>query len=221
MVLEAAVHPQCRQVTMLQKIIRAKHQRRGLGQLRSADAIRKMPGDKRRAGQRPVTHGAQQHAAGPGDRPFTGTQAGSHFTGAHALEANGLILNHQVQQQVLLGAKIPHGRRPPGGQAVGIQGDAQALGQTFIVQRRHRTLQVTLQQTHLLYMVEQAPADFGRAWRRSAYQHRLADTGFKQFDALGDGRLGQPKHLRRPFKTGLFHNGGQGREQLIVEHQFS
>ena len=69
----------------------------------------KMPRNKARTRQRTVSHGAQQHAAGPRDRALTGAQAGCYFTGTHALEANGLILNHHIQQQVLLGTKIAHG----------------------------------------------------------------------------------------------------------------
>ncbi|MNP11428.1 hypothetical protein D3C76_1036140 [compost metagenome] len=121
----------------------------------------------------------------------------------------------------MLGAEHPDRTCPPGGQAVGVQGNAQALRHALLVQRRHLALQIALQQTHLLHMVEQLPADLGRAGRRGAHQHRLADPRFEQFDALGNGRLRQPQHLRGALETALFDHRREGGEQLVVEHRFS
>jgi len=180
-----------------------------------------MPGNECRAGQRPVTHGAQQHAPRPGHRAFAGANTGRHFAGAHAFETHGLVFHHQIQQQMLLGAKIPDGVGPPRSEAISVEGDAQAFRQTFFVQRRHQRLQIPLKQAHLLHMVEQAPTDFGGRWRCDTHQHRLADPRFQQFDPLGDRRLRQTQHLRGTFESGLLDHGGQGRKQFIVEHQFS
>ena len=180
-----------------------------------------MPRNKRRAGQRPITHGPQQYAARASHRALAGAETGRDFAGAHALEADGLVFDHQVHQQVVLGAKVAHRPRPPSGQAVGIQGDAQAFRQALFVQRRHQGLQIPLKQTHLLHMVEQPPTDVRRRRRRNPHQHRLADPRLQQLDALGDRRLRQPQHLGRPFETGLLDHRGQGRKQFIVEHQFS
>ena len=176
MVFETTVHAKGRQVAVLQEIIRAEHQRRRARQLVGPHASRKMPRQKGRAGQRPITHGAQQQAASTGHRTLAGTNAGRHFTGAHALEAHGLVFDHQVQQHMLFGAEVADCLGPPSGEAVGIQGNAQALRHALLVQGRHLALQVTLQQTHLLHMVEQAPTDIGGRWRRGPYQHRLADA---------------------------------------------
>ncbi|MNZ72548.1 hypothetical protein D3C78_909290 [compost metagenome] len=206
---------------MLQEIVRAEHQRRGAGQLVGLDPVREVPGDERRTGQGAIAHRPQQYAAGPGHRPLTGAHARGHFSGTHAFEADRLILHHQVEQQMLLGAKFPHGLSPPGGQAVGVEGDAQTLGQAFFVKRRHQALQIALQQAHLLHMVEQAPADLRGCRWRGPYQYRLADASFKQFDALGYRRLGQPQHLCRAFEPGLLDHSSKGGQQFIVEHQFS
>ena len=212
MVLEAAVDPKGCQVAMLQKVIRAEYQRGGFWQQPGTHPLGKMPGNERRAGQCAVAHGAQQYATGPGHRTLTGAQAGGHFTGPHPFEAHGLIFNHQVQQQVLVGTKVPHRHGPPGGQTVGVQGNAQPFGQAFIVQSRDRTLQVALKQTHLLDVVEQTPTNLGRARRCGANQHRLADACLQQLDPLGDGRLRKAQDLGRPFKTGLLYDCGKGRE---------
>ncbi|MNT54678.1 hypothetical protein D3C72_1918560 [compost metagenome] len=122
---------------------------------------------------------------------------------------------------MLLRAKLPHRLRPPGGQAVGVQGDPQAFRQALFIQRRHQALQIPFKQSHLLHVVEQPSTDFRRRWRRGPHQHRLTNSRFQQLDALGDRRLRQAQYLGRPFKTGLFDHGGQGRKQFIVEHQFS
>ena len=180
-----------------------------------------MPGNKGRAGQCTVTHGAQQYAACARHRALAGADTGCHLTGAHALEADGLVLHDQIHQQMLLRAKRPHRLRPPGGQAVGVQGDPQAFRQALFIQRRHQALQIPFKQAHLLHMVEQPSTDFRRRRRSGPHQHRLANTSFQQLDALGYRRLRQAQHLGRPFKTGLLDHGGQGREQFIVEHQFS
>ncbi|MCY1441187.1 hypothetical protein D9M71_574910 [compost metagenome] len=70
-------------------------------------------------------------------------------------------------------------------------------------------------------MVEQLATDLGRARRRGAYQHRLADPRLKQLDALGDGRLRQAQHLRCTLETTLFDHRREGGQQLVVEHRFS
>ena len=178
-------------------------------------------GSKRRAGQRAITHRPEQHTACAGHRPFTGAEARGHFTGTHAFEADGLVFDNQIEQQMLFGTEIANRFGPPCGETVGIQRNAQALRQTLLVQRGHKGLQVALKQTHLLHMVEQAPANFGRRWRRAAYQHRLADPRFEQFDPLRNRRLRQTQHLRGPFEAGLLDHGGQSRKQFVVEHQFS
>ncbi|MNS77314.1 hypothetical protein D3C72_1108940 [compost metagenome] len=206
---------------MLEEIIRAEHQRRGARQLFGAYAIREMPFDKRRAGQRAITHRPQQHAARARNRTLTGAKARGHFTGAHAFEADGLVFDNQIEQQMLFGAKISHRFGPPRGEAVGIKSDAQTFRQTLLVQRGHKGLQVTLKQTHLLHMVEQTPAYLGRRRWRAANQHRLADPRFEQFDPLRNRRLRQTQHLRGPFESGLLDHGGQSRKQFVVEHQFS
>ena len=126
-----------------------------------------------------------------------------------------------VQQQAVFGDELAHQRRPPGGQAVGIQGDAQALGRLVLGQRRHLALQVALQQAHLLHVVEQAPADLGGRRRRGAQQHRLADPRLEQFDPLRHRRLRQTKQLRRALEAALLHHRGQGGQQLVVEHKIS
>ena len=74
-------------------------------------------------------------------------------------------------------------------QAVSVEGDTQTFGHALFIQRRDLALQVTLEQAHLLHVVEQLATDIGRARWRGTHQHRLANTGLKQFDALGDGRL--------------------------------
>ncbi|MNP21785.1 hypothetical protein D3C76_1144180 [compost metagenome] len=160
-VYETAIDAEGRQVAMLQEVVRAEHQRRGPGQLIGAHALGKVPRNEGRAGQCTVTHRPEQYAARTGYRALTGTQARRDFTCAHALEADGLVLDHQIHQQVVLRAKFPHGLGPPSRQAVGIQGDPQALRQALFVQRRHQRLQIPLKQPHLLHVVEQAPADLG------------------------------------------------------------
>gem|GEM_PF-6753406 len=87
---------------------------------------------------------------------------------------------------MVLGAEITHRRRPPRRQAVGVQSNPQAFRHPAFVKRRHHALQVALQQAHLLHMGEQTAANVGRARRRGAYQHRLADARFEQFDPLRD-----------------------------------
>ena len=137
MMFKRAVDAQQRQIAMLKEIVRAEHQRRGARQLFGAHAIGKVPGDEGRAGQGAITHGAEQYAACAGHRALTGAETRSHFTGTHAFEADGLVFDDQVEQQMLLGAEIADGRGPPSGEAVGVEGDAQAIGQAFFVQRRH------------------------------------------------------------------------------------
>ena len=120
----------------------------------------------------------------------------------------------------MLGTEIPHREGPPGGQAVGVQRDAQTFGHAAFVQRRYHALQIPLQQTHLLHMVEQAPADVGRRRRRRPNQYWLADPRLKQLDALGYRRLRKTKYLGGALEAGLFDHRGQRGKQLVVEHQF-
>ncbi|MNC77977.1 hypothetical protein D3C75_1300740 [compost metagenome] len=70
-------------------------------------------------------------------------------------------------------------------------------------------------------MVEQAPANVGRARRCGPDQHGLANARFQQLDALGNRRLRQAQHLGRALETGLLDHRGQGGQQFIVEHHFS
>ncbi|MNJ65936.1 hypothetical protein D3C77_619770 [compost metagenome] len=126
-----------------------------------------------------------------------------------------------IEQHRMLGAERRDGLGPPGRQAVGIERDAQSLGQTILVQRRHLALQVTLQQTHLLHMVEQPLAQLGRPWRRAAQQYRLTDPRLEQLDALRHCRLRQAEHRGGALEAGLFDHRGQRGEQLVIEHQFS
>ncbi len=165
-----------------------------------------------------IAHGAQCLAAPAGHRARAGTDTTGHLAGAHALEADFLVLDDKVQQHMALATEVPDRLRPPGRQAVGVQRQAQALGRSAVVQRRHRLLQVALQQAHLLHMVEQALAEIGRLRPRRAHQHRLADPRLEQLDALGNRRLRQPQHLGAALETTLFHHGGQGGKQLVVEH---
>ncbi|MNN22019.1 hypothetical protein D3C81_1353620 [compost metagenome] len=218
---EAVFDTQRCQIAMLKKIIRAEHQCRRARQTPGIKAFGKVTGHERRAGQGTVTHGPQKYAARTSDRTFATTQARRHLTRPHTLETDLLILDHQVQQNLLVGAKPTDRPCPPGGQAVGVEGDAQTFGHALLVQRRHLALQIALQQPHLLYMVEQAPADIRRAGRIGAYQYRLPDPCFEQLDALRNRRLRQPQHLRRTFETGLFDDRGEGGKQFVVEHYFS
>ena len=97
-----------------------------------------MPGNKGRAGQCTITHGPQQHAARAGHRALAGADTSRHLTGAHALEADVLILDYQIQQHGCSAQNAPTAPRPPGGQAVGVQGDPQAFRQALFIQRRHQ-----------------------------------------------------------------------------------
>ncbi|MNH06094.1 hypothetical protein D3C79_654490 [compost metagenome] len=220
-VQEAILDAQRCQVAVLQEVVRAVNDRRGTSQAAGSEALRKMPRHEPGAGQRPVAHGAQRQAARAGHRPLAATQAGRHFARTHAFQAHFLVFHHQVGQHVLLCAEVAHCAGPPGSQAVGVEGDAQALRHALLVQRRHLALQVAFEQAHLLHMVEQLAADFGRAWRCGTHQHRLADPRLEQLDALGDGRLRQAQHLRRAFETALLDHRGEGGQQLVVEHRFS
>ncbi|MCY1540308.1 hypothetical protein D9M68_759400 [compost metagenome] len=202
---------------MLQQVIRAKHDARYPRQRRRGDAPGKVPGNECRTGQRTVTHGAQGLAARTGHRPVGGTYAGGDITGAHAFQTDVLILDHQFQQQPVPGAKLAHGSRPPGRQTIGIEGDAQALGHLALAQRRHLRLQVALEQTHLLHMIEQAPADLGGCRRRGTHQHRLANPRLEQLDPLRHRRLRQTQNLGRPLETGLLHHRRQGGQQFVIE----
>ncbi|MNE20233.1 hypothetical protein D3C80_1133420 [compost metagenome] len=139
---------------MLQEIIRAVHDSGGAGQAAGDKTLGEMPRHEAGAGQRPVAHGPQQQAACPGNRALTATQAGRHFAGTHAFQAHFLVLNHQVGQHVLLCAEVAHRAGPPGGQAIGVEGDTQALRHALFIQRRYLALQVAFKQAHLLHMVE-------------------------------------------------------------------
>ncbi len=217
---EAVAQAQGREVTVLQEVVRAVDHGGRAGQARDLEAARKVPGHERRTGQRAVTHRPQGQTACAGHWPFAATQARRHFAGAHAPQADVLVLHHQVQQHLLAGAEIAHCTCPPGGQAVGIQRNTQALRDALLVQCRHLTLQVALEQAHLLDMVEQLPPDLGRAWRRGAHQHRLADPRLEQFDALRHRRLRQAQHLCGPLEPTLLDDGRQCGEQFVVEHRF-
>ncbi len=59
MMLEAVLNTQQCQITMLQKIVRPVYQSCGSDERFRADAVRKVAGDERRTGQRPVAHGPQ------------------------------------------------------------------------------------------------------------------------------------------------------------------
>lgn len=127
MVGKTTFDAQAGQIKVLQQVIRAEDDSRGMSQRLRRYSIWKMPGDKRRAGHGPITHRAQQHGPRTGHRALTGAYAGRHLAGAHALEADLLILHHQIQQQTLFGTERAHRAGPPGGQAVGVKCDAQAL----------------------------------------------------------------------------------------------
>ncbi|MNZ67201.1 hypothetical protein D3C78_854390 [compost metagenome] len=222
MVDETTAHAEIGQVAVLQLVVRAEDDRRRPGQFAGAHAVGEMPGDERRAGQPAIAHRPQRHAAAAGHRARAGADATSHLAGAHALEADFLVFHHHVQQYPALGAEVAHRGSPPGRQAVGIERQAQALDRAALVQHRHPLLQVAFQQAHLLHMVEQTLAQFGRLRARRAHQHRLADPCFEQFDALGNRRLRQPQRLGAALEAALLHHGGQGSQQLVVEHnQFS
>jgi hypothetical protein len=111
---------------------------------------------------------------------------------------------------MLFSAELTHGTGPPRRQAVGIQGNPQALRQPFFVQCWYQALQITLQQPDLLDMVEQTPADLGRRWRRGAHKYGLANACLEQLDPLGNGRLRQSQDLRGTLETGLLDNSREG-----------
>ncbi len=126
-----------------------------------------------------------------------------------------------LEQYPMVGAERCHRTSPPGRQAVRVQGDAQALRQAIVVQRRHLALQVALEQAHLLHMVEQALAQRGRPGRCTPQQDRLADTRLEQLDPLRHCRLREPQRLRRALEAGLLDDCGKRRQQFVIEHQFS
>jgi hypothetical protein len=115
--------------------------------------------------------------------------------------------------------ELANGQRPPGGQAVRIHRDPQSLWRERI-EHWHMSVQFTLQQPHLLHMVEQLPAGFRGHRGQRAQQHRLAYPCFQQLDALRDSGLRQPQNLGGPVEAGLLDHGGQGIEQFIIEHRF-
>src|SRR5690606_3477431 len=142
------------------------------------------------------------------------TDAGGHFASAHALECHVLIFQHMVDQYPVRDAEGRNGRGPPGQQAVGVERDAQSLGQAVFVQFGNLPLQVALQQANLLNMVEQTLAQIRWLWRRATQQDRLTDARLQQFDALRNGRLRQPQRLRRALEAGLLDNRRQSGKQL-------
>jgi hypothetical protein len=160
---------------VLQQIIRAEDNGRGMDPGLRRRPVREVPGDKCWTGQCAAAYGAERH----GSRPVTGrslAHTSGHLAGTHAFEANVLIFHHQIQQQTLLTAEIADRHRPSRGKAIGIQGDAQAFRRTALIQPRHLRLDVTLQQAHLLQMVEQTTADFRRRRRQRTHQYRLAHS---------------------------------------------
>ncbi|MNY18510.1 hypothetical protein D3C86_1518910 [compost metagenome] len=218
MVEETALHAQRGQVAMLQAVVRAIDDGRHPRQRRTADPVGQVTGDELRAGQRPIAHAPQRQGPCPRHRPGGGAQTGGHLAGTHALEPHRLVLHQQIEEQARRVAVAADRLRPPGRQAVGVQRHAQALRPPLLVQRRHQLLQVTLEQAHLLHMVEQPLAQRRGLRRRAAHQHRLAEAHFQQLDALRHRRLRQAQALRGALETALLHHRGQGSEQLVVEH---
>ncbi len=218
MVIEGLGDTELFQIAMLQPVIRPEHDGRSLCQGLGIRQIGQLLGTEQRAGQGPIAHGAQGADPGSGQWLTAGAETGRHLAGSHPTQHHVLVLDHQIQQHALLPHPGPHRRRPPVGQAVGIEGDAQPL-RRLLGQPRYLTAEIGLQQAHLLDMTEQAQAGRGGLGRCLADQHRLADPGFEQFDALGHRRLRQPQSPRGTFEATLFHHHGQGFQQFVIDHR--
>jgi hypothetical protein len=77
-----------------------------------------------------------------------------------------------------------------------------------------------LKQAHLLHMVEQTPANFGRRRRRartSTGWPTRASSNLMRWEIADCDKPRPARHAR----TGLLDHSGQGGQQFIVEHQFS
>jgi len=122
-----------------------------------------------------------------------------------------------LEQQTMLDAERGHGIGPPGGQTVGVDRDAQALGSASFGKARHLTLHVALEQAHLLHMVEQAPPHLRRARWHRAHQHRLTDPRLEQLDTLRYRRLREAEQLCGALETVLFHHRGERSQKFVIE----
>src|SRR5690606_39601282 len=81
--------------------------------------------------------------------------------------------------------------------------------------------QATLEIPDVLRMVEQPLPGIGRRGRGRAQQYGSADPRLEQFDTLGYRRLGQAKRSGRSLESALLHDGRQGLQQFVVQHQIT
>jgi hypothetical protein len=123
-------------------------------------------------------------------------------------------------------ARSPTALRGPGGDAVGIDGDRNALflaaaacgagRQLFQV-----TLQVGAQQAQLLGVLEQQLTGRRGLERAAANDQHRAHLRFQRAQALRHGRLGDRQPLGGTLKTAFFDNGGQAFQGVGVKRAHS
>ncbi len=135
---------------------------------------------------------------------------------AHLVEGAALVIHQQVQLDGMLLQQRTEGGQEPGGEAVGVDGDADPHRRLRLV-RGELAGQLQLQLAHLAIVGQQLLAELGGPQRLAANDQRLGKLLLQLLDALGDSGLGEVQTLGGPLEVLLLHHRIQRQQQFVVQ----
>jgi hypothetical protein len=174
-----------------------------------------------RLGHGHVVHGAQRHHLAAAQRLLERGDAAQHLALAQPFLGEVLVVGDDLQRQALA-RQVVQRRQRPGGDAVGVDGDGDALFLAAAAGGAGRqllqvALQVGAQQAHLLGVLEQQLPGRGGLERAAAHDQHRAHLRLQRAQALGHRRLGDRQPLGGALEAALFDNGGQAFQGVGVK----
>ena len=132
-----------------------------------------------------------------------------------------LVVNHDVEQQVVLLQYRRYAGQKPARQRIGVHRHAQSLPAQRLAAAPalQAVQQISFHQPHLPHMAEQRLAGWRGAHLLAAHQQPLAHCVFKRLDAQRHGGQRQAEGFGGGTKTAVFNDGSQGIELAGIEHK--
>ena len=163
-----------------------------------------------------IVHGPERHHLAAAQRLLERGHAAQHLARAQPFLCEVLVVHDDFERQALAHQVVQraHG---PGGDAVGVDGDRDALVLARAAGGAGRqllqvALQVGAQQAHLLGVLEQQLPRRCGPQRPAAHDEHRAHLRFERAQALRHGRLRDIEALRCALETALFNDGSKAFE---------
>ncbi len=165
------------------------------------------------AGHRHIVHRAQRLHLAAAQRLAQRGDAAQHLALAQPLVGELLVVGDDFDRQAALGQGVQRGQRP-GGDAVGVDGDRDALFLAPVAGGTRRELlevffQVGAQQPHHLGVLEHELPGRGGLQGPAAHDQHRAHLRLERAQPLRDRRLGDGQALRGTLEPPFFNDGGQ------------